>query len=121
MNSHSLTLSSNLSLSTFYNTINNLENITNINMDQIIKFTKRELTERTADNYLNIISELCEKVESINTSIEEKNQFKSLFIFLFSKMCESDCKGLILNNISEKNKKYKLMLEEMNLIKCLKS
>lgn len=51
----------NLSLSTFHNTINYLENITNNNMDQIIKFTKREFTEKTAKNYLNMMNELYEK------------------------------------------------------------
>lgn len=103
----------NITLATIHDTVNDLQNITNINMNEIIKFAKCELTEKTANNYLNLMNELYEKIEKLDTSLEQKNQFKSLFVLLFTKMAESDCKSEILNDVIIKNKKYKLMLEQL--------
>lgn len=102
-----------LSLSSFHNTIKNLTDVTDINMDEVIRFTKRDVTEKSAKQYLQMMTELHNKIETLNSSQEEKNQFKSLFFFLLSKMCESDCKGQILNNVLIKNKKYKQMIDKM--------
>jgi len=59
------------------------------------------------------MNELREKIETLDASVEQKNQFRSLFVLLFSKMCESDCKGIMLSNSIHKNKKYQEIIDKL--------
>lgn len=67
-------------------------------MDNIIAFKNNQLTCKTAKQYIDIMNELVEKLESLDASVEQKNQFRTIFILMFSEMCEADCKGIMLSN-----------------------
>jgi hypothetical protein len=105
--------SSNLTLSTLHDTIQSIHDLSKVNLDNILAFNNNKLTSKTAKQYIDIMNELHNKMENLNVSIEQKNQFKSLFILLFSQMCESDCKGIMLSNSIQKNKKYKEIIDKL--------
>ena len=102
-----------LSLSTLHDTVQNIHDISKTNFDELLSFTTNKLTSKTAKQYIDIMNELYGKIESFEVPVEQKNQFRSLFVILFSKMCESDCKGLMLSNSIQKNKKYKDIIEKL--------
>ena len=102
-----------LTLSTYYDTVKNVSGLENINMNDMICFKNNELTAEVAERYVNIMVELVDKIANLATSSEEKNKFKALFTMLFSKMCESDCKGILLSDSIQKNKKYKAIIDEL--------
>ena len=102
-----------LSLSTLHDTVQNIHDISKINFDELLAFTNNKLTSKTAKQYIDIMTELHEKIQNLDVSIEQKNQFRSIFVMMFSKMCESDCKGLMLSSSIQKNKKYKEMIEKL--------
>ncbi len=102
-----------ITLSTLHNTIQSIHDLSKVNLDNILAFNNNKLTSKTAKQYIYIMNELHEKIESLDASVEQKNQFRSLFVLLFSKMCESDCKGIMLNNSIQKNKKYKEIIDKL--------
>jgi molecular chaperone DnaK (HSP70) len=104
---------SQITLSTLHNTIQSIHDLSKVNLDNILAFNNNKLTSKTAKQYIDIMNELVEKIESLDASVEQKNQFRSLFVLLFSKMCESDCKGIMLSNSIQKNKKYKEIIDKL--------
>jgi ArsR family metal-binding transcriptional regulator len=92
------TSSSTLTLSTLHDTIQSIHDLSKVNLDNILAFNNNKFTSKIAKQYIDIMNELHEKIETLDASVEQKNQFRTLFILLFSKMCESDCKGLMLSN-----------------------
>src|SRR5277367_2640084 len=91
-----------LTLNTYYDTIKNLTGIRDINVKDMLAFKNNKITESTAEDYVNIMYELTEKISNLSTSQDEKEKFKALFTMLFSKMCESDSKGLLLSESIQK-------------------
>ena len=102
-----------LTLNSYYDTIKNLTNLNETNVNDMLVFKNNEITRKTAEKYVNIMAELTQKISYISTSDEDKEKFRSLFIMLFSKMCESDCKGLIVSDLIKRNKKYKHIISEL--------
>ena len=102
-----------LTLNSYYDTIKNLANLNETNVNDMLVFTNNEITRETAEKYINIMAELTEKISCLSTSNEDKEKFRSLFIMLFSKMCESDCKGLMVSDLVKRNKKYKQVISEL--------
>jgi molecular chaperone DnaK (HSP70) len=102
-----------ITLSTLHNTIQSIHDLSKVNLDNILAFNNNKLTSKTAKQYIDIMNELHEKIETLEASVEQKNQFRSLFVLLFSKMCESDCKGIMLSNSIQKNKKYKEIIDKL--------
>jgi hypothetical protein len=87
-----------ITLSTIHNTIQSIHDLSKVNLDNIFAFNNNKLTSKNAKQYIDIMNELYEKIESLDACVEQKNQFRSLFVLLFSKMCESDCQGIMLSN-----------------------
>ena len=52
------------------------------------------------------MSELHEKINSLNCNAEQIKQFKVLFTVMAKKYGESECKGLLLDNLFKRNKKH---------------
>lgn len=103
-----------LTLNTYYDTIKNINGITEINIQDMLAFKNSKITEEAADKYVNIMTELTEKINNLNTSHEEKEKFRALFTMLFSKMCEADCKGLMLSDSVQKNRKYMEIIKQLH-------
>ena len=69
---------SQITLSTLHNTIQSIHDLSKVNLDNILAFNNNKLTSKTAKQY--IMNELYEKIETLDASIEQKNQFLSLFV-----------------------------------------
>ncbi len=102
-----------LTLTSINDTLNNIKNISNISLNDITNFSNNKLTAKTAKQYIDLMTDLINKMEELDVSKEQKEQFRSLFIFLFSKMCESDCKGIMLSKQIQNNKKYKKIINQL--------
>lgn len=102
-----------LTLNSYYNTIKNLANLNETNVNDMLVFKNNEITRETTEKYVDLIAELTQKISCISTSDKDKEKFRSLLIMLFSKMCESDCKGLILSDLAKRNKKYKDIINDL--------
>lgn len=112
-NNKNLNKEEKLTLNSYYDTIKNLPNLNETSVNDMLVFTNNEITRETAAKYINIMTELTEKISCLSTSNEDKEKFRSLFIMLFSKMCESDCKGLIVSDLAKRNKKFKQIINEL--------
>jgi hypothetical protein len=102
-----------LTLDCYYDTIKNVTNITDININDMLIFKNNEITKNTAEQYVNIMVELTEKISNLSTPKIEKERFKMLFTMLFSKMCEADCNSLLLSASIQKNKKNIKIINKM--------
>ena len=61
-----------LTLSTCFDTIKNITDLSNINIKDMLSFEKNELTAETARQYVDVMEELIDKINNMNTSTLQK-------------------------------------------------
>lgn len=102
-----------LTLSTCFDTIKNITDLSNINVKDMLSFEKNELTAETARQYVDVMEELIDKINNMNTSTSQKEQFRAILVLMLSKMCEADCNNILFSTSAKKNKKYRELLDKM--------
>lgn len=60
-------------------------------MDNIVAFTKNQITPKTAKQYIDIMNELVEKLETLDASVEQKKSIPGSIYSVFLK-----CASLIV-------------------------
>lgn len=103
-----------LTLSTCFDTIKNITDLSNINIKDMLSFEKNELTAETARQYVDAMEELIDKINNMNTSTSQKEQFRAILVLMLSKMCEADCNNILFSTSAKKNKKYRELLDKMH-------
>lgn len=103
-----------LTLSTCFDTIKNITDLSNINIKDMLSFEKNELTAETARQYVDAMEELIDKINNMNTSTSQKEQFRAILVLMLSKMCEADCNSILFSTSAKKNKKYRELLDKMH-------
>lgn len=104
-----------LTLSTLKETIQNIHDLEKINFDDISVFMESEVTAEVAEKYIDMMVEVKRKLSEINCNKSEKIIFEKIFLLLATKFAESDCKSLLLKHSSITNKKYKELIDLMEI------
>lgn len=106
-------ISQEITLASCYDTIKNLTNLDDINIKDMLEFEQIELTSKTARQYIDLMYELANKINTMSANLGQKEKLRSILIWSFSNMCEKDCKGILYSNAIQKIKKYKERLDEL--------
>lgn len=101
---------SELTLNTLFETMKNLQFLEDKSLDNVLEFTKSEITAKTAKKYIDIMCQIQDKVNSLEVNEEQKKFFKAIFSHFISSLASSDCKTLMLSVSNSKNKKYKELI-----------
>jgi len=104
-----------LTLSTLYETIKNIddENIENLDFKNIYEFTKNNITKKVAENNIEQLKQMHQRLNEVNVPPESRKNFKKVITYIMNLITESRCKDLLLNQSCGRIKEYKSLVDKM--------
>lgn len=104
-----------LTLSTLYETIKNIddENIENLDFKNIYEFTKNNITKKVAENNIEQLKQMHQRLNEVNVPPESRKNFKKVISYIMNLITESRCKDLLLNQSCGRIKEYKSLVDKM--------
>lgn len=104
-----------LTLSTLYETIKNVdsESIGNLDFRQMYEFTKNNITKKVAENNIEQLKQMHQKLNEVDVPPESRKNFKRVITYIMNLITESRCKDLLLNQSCGRIKDYKSLVDQM--------
>ena len=102
-------------LSTLYETIKNIddENIENLDFKHIFEFTKNNITKKVAENNIEQLKQMHQRLNEVNVPPESRKHFKKVITYIMNLITESRCKDLLLNQSCGRIKGYASLVDKM--------
>lgn len=102
-----------LTLNTLYDQCSQLDVFSNDVIKELDVLLASEVTRETAENYIDLVHDLKEKLDNTNVPDSEKKKFRAIFNTLIANMCASDCKGLMISDMSEVNRQLRQHVDDV--------
>lgn len=91
-------------LTTYTNTIQSLGLTWIKKIDEINVFLNNEITKNSATKYLNLMSELVDRLNAMEITEKQRDILRNAFLSLFSTMASDECKTKMIKYLGESNK-----------------
>ena len=91
-------------LTTYTNTIKSLGLDMDKKFDEINVFLNNEITKDSATKYLNLMSELVDRLNAMEITEKQRDILRNAFLSLFSTMASDECKTKMIKYLGESNK-----------------
>jgi hypothetical protein len=91
-------------LTTYTNTIQSLGLDMDKKFDEINVFLNNEITKDSATKYLNLMSELVDRLNAMEITEKQRDILRNAFLSLFSTMASDECKTKMIKYLGESNK-----------------
>lgn len=88
-------------VTTIVNTLKKIKTRVNYNTEDLQDFLSQEVTKETAGDYIELLEDITNALNRQKINKKDKDKINQVFTAIVMKSCESDCKSLIINKISQ--------------------